>query len=274
MADFCESNKTPTDLSVSYRFVAQLILQSEERNLLGSDEFHLLEAVEQQGSLTAAAKQAGFSYKKAWLLAERINNLAQSPLLARSKGGVSGGSTELTEAGLHFLSLFRELRQLSERLLAPYNGQPSGAELLMRGLDMKVSARNQFSGKVADLHQGAVYTEVLLELSGGTAMTAMVTHRAAEELKLGPGAEIFAVIKASHILLAEETAKVSTANRLIAQVDQVFDGPVHREISLSLPGGNGLSAMVPSHAEEGPDLSPGGKVLAFFNATDVLLITP
>lgn len=249
-------------------------MQEQERNLLGSDEFLLLEAVEQQGSLTAAAQQAGFSYKKAWLLAERINNLAQTPFLARSKGGADGGSTELTDQGRHFLDLFRQLRSLSDQLLAPYNGEPSQVGRVFQGLNMKASARNQFSGKVADLHRGAVYTEILLELTGGTALAAMVTHGAAEDLGLKPGAEVFALIKASNVLLAESDAKISTANRLRGTVSRVFEGAVHREVSLTLPGGNSLTSMVPLHHEEGPDLSEGREVLALFNATDVLLITP
>jgi len=67
---------------------------------------------------------------------------------------------------------------------------------------LKFSARNQLSGKVSSLSKGAVNTEVGLTLAGGTEVFAVVTNEAVSELGLTPGKEAFAIIKASHVILA------------------------------------------------------------------------
>lgn len=63
------------------------------------------------------------------------------------------------------------------------------------------SARNQLAGKVAELHKGAVNTEVGIELAGGSVVHAVITNEAVLELGLKPGAPATALIKASHVVL-------------------------------------------------------------------------
>jgi len=66
---------------------------------------------------------------------------------------------------------------------------------------MKVSARNQFPAKVKEIRRGAVNAEVVLELSGGQEIVAMVTNAAVDALWLAPGKDAFALIEASNLLL-------------------------------------------------------------------------
>ena len=74
--------------------------------------------------------------------------------------------------------------------------------MLLTGVaDVRFSARNQFTGKVASLKEGAVNSEVGLQLHGGTVVYAVVTNEAAAELCLKQGIEATALIKASHIIL-------------------------------------------------------------------------
>jgi molybdopterin-binding protein len=69
---------------------------------------------------------------------------------------------------------------------------------------MKLSARNVFKGKVKSLNEGPINAEVIVELPGGQEVVAMITKTAAESLGLSKGKEVFAVIKASNIMLAVE----------------------------------------------------------------------
>lgn len=73
--------------------------------------------------------------------------------------------------------------------------------LLAGPLDTRFSARNQLTGKVAEVVKGAVNTEVALTLPGGTTVYAVVTNEAVMELGLKAGAEATALIKASHVVL-------------------------------------------------------------------------
>jgi molybdopterin-binding protein len=66
---------------------------------------------------------------------------------------------------------------------------------------MKISARNVLKGKVKQVNHGAVNTEVILELPGGQEVVSVITKHSAEELVLVAGKEVFAVIKASNVML-------------------------------------------------------------------------
>jgi len=67
---------------------------------------------------------------------------------------------------------------------------------------MKISARNVIKGKVKKVTPGAVNTEVLLVTDGGTEVVSIITKESAEKLKLAEGKDVYAVIKASNVMIA------------------------------------------------------------------------
>jgi molybdopterin-binding protein len=68
---------------------------------------------------------------------------------------------------------------------------------------MKISARNVFKGKVTALEHGAVNTEVVIELPGGLEMVSIITKHSVESLRLSPGKVVYAVIKASNVMIGD-----------------------------------------------------------------------
>jgi len=69
---------------------------------------------------------------------------------------------------------------------------------------MKISARNIHKGRVKSLTHGAVNSEVVVELPGGQEVVSVITKASAERLGLTQGKEVYAVIKASSVLLAAD----------------------------------------------------------------------
>jgi molybdopterin-binding protein len=67
---------------------------------------------------------------------------------------------------------------------------------------MKISARNVLKGKIVKVTPGAVNSEVILELPGGTRITSIITKESVESLGLKEGKEAYAVIKASNVMIA------------------------------------------------------------------------
>ncbi len=67
---------------------------------------------------------------------------------------------------------------------------------------MKLSARNILKGKVVKITPGAVNTEVVLELPGGTQIVSIITKQSAENLGLANGKAAYAVVKASNVMIA------------------------------------------------------------------------
>lgn len=67
---------------------------------------------------------------------------------------------------------------------------------------MKISARNILKGNVQGIVNGPVSTEVTVRLTGGEEIVSIITRASAQNLELKEGKEVYAVIKASHVLIA------------------------------------------------------------------------
>ena len=67
---------------------------------------------------------------------------------------------------------------------------------------MKISARNVLKGKVKQIKAGAVNIEVIVELPGGAEIVSVITKESVENLKLSKGKAVYAVIKASNVMIA------------------------------------------------------------------------
>ena len=66
---------------------------------------------------------------------------------------------------------------------------------------MKISARNTLKGKVKSVKTGAVNDEIIIELAGGAEIVSIITKSSAESLGLTPGKEVYAIIKASNVMI-------------------------------------------------------------------------
>jgi len=66
---------------------------------------------------------------------------------------------------------------------------------------MKISARNVLKGKIKQITQGAVNSEIIVEVAGGVEMVSIITKSSAERLGLKPGKEVYAIVKASSVMI-------------------------------------------------------------------------
>jgi molybdopterin-binding protein len=69
---------------------------------------------------------------------------------------------------------------------------------------MKISARNVLKGKVVAVEKGQTTAHVRIDIGGGKVITASITNQAVDELRLEPGREAAAVIKASDVMVATD----------------------------------------------------------------------
>jgi molybdopterin-binding protein len=68
---------------------------------------------------------------------------------------------------------------------------------------MKLSARNQLKGKVVDVIKGATTSHVRIEIAGGAIVTSSITNEAVADLGLHKGDDVWAVIKASDVMVGK-----------------------------------------------------------------------
>jgi molybdate transport system regulatory protein len=76
---------------------------------VGPGKADLLAAVAETGSITAAGRSMGMSYKRAWYLLDTMNKCFREPLVSASKGGKGHGGAHLTPIGEQVLSLYRTI---------------------------------------------------------------------------------------------------------------------------------------------------------------------
>ena len=69
---------------------------------------------------------------------------------------------------------------------------------------MKISARNQLSGRVVSVDEGGVMATVEIELDGGQQVAAVITKESVRTLNLQPGDQVLAVIKATEVMVGKE----------------------------------------------------------------------
>jgi len=82
---------------------------------LGPGKADLLEAIGETGSIAAAGRRLGMSYKRAWSLVETLNTMFRGPLVDAAKGGAHGGGAALTPLGRRILSAYRGLEANAAR---------------------------------------------------------------------------------------------------------------------------------------------------------------
>jgi molybdate transport system regulatory protein len=247
-----------------------------EHRFLGGDRISLLEEIGELGSITKAAKSVGVSYKTAWDTVNLINNLAEVPLVDRMTGGKGGGGTSLTAEGKKIVTQFKVIQEEHRKFLDNLEGRLGDADSLyqfLRRISMKVSARNTYAGKVANITKGAVNAEVTLSLKGGIPLIAVITNGAIDNLGLKTGSEAYAIIKASSVIIGTDLhdAKVSARNVFCGTISKIIEGPVNTEVDVEIGGGNTVSAVITHDSANRLGLKVGGHACALFKASSVII---
>lgn len=86
---------------------------------IGPGKIALLEAVDREGSISAAGRALGMSYKRAWDLVDALNKLVGEAVVTASTGGSGGGGARLTEAGRILVADYRAIEHAAKDATAP-----------------------------------------------------------------------------------------------------------------------------------------------------------
>lgn len=245
-------------------------------NFGGPGRIGLLSKIAECGSISQAAKSIKMSYKAAWDAIDNMNNLSGEPLVERVTGGKGGGGTRLTRRGEQLVESFRiierEHREFVDRLSRQAEGVASDF-LLIKRMNMKTSARNQFLGKVTTIKHGVANDEIELKIVGGEKIVAIITHESTEALGLCLGAEIFALIKSSSVIVVidDKNTNFSARNRLCGTISRVNSGAVNTEVIIDLAGGGSFAAIITNESAISLRLVVGAQAMGIFKASSVIL---
>ena len=255
---------------------ATLSLRRADKAFLGGDRIGLLEAIDRFGSITKAAREVGVCYKTAWDAVDAMNNAAERPLVERAAGGHGGGGTMLTDEGKETVRLYRVLQDEHHRFTERLEGRLGDLGRfysLVRRVAMRVSARNVILGKVAEVRRGIVSTEVTLSIKEGETLCSVITNESASVLGLKSGMEAYAIFKASAVILGKDLhgAKISARNLLCGTADRIVHGPVNAEVTVVLPGGSVLTAIITEESAKRLLVAKGDHICALVKASSVIL---
>ena len=85
---------------------------------IGPGKIALLEAIGRTGSISAAARSLGMSYRRAWLLIDEMNACMRRPAVATATGGVRGGGSRLTPEGVDVIARYRAIEKRAHSAVA------------------------------------------------------------------------------------------------------------------------------------------------------------
>jgi molybdate transport system regulatory protein len=249
-----------------------------KRSIAGRDRIRLLEAVGREGSISAAARATGLSYKAAWDAIDGLNALFGRALVEARSGGPRGGGTQLTKSGIRVVEtltrLEGELSRALHRLEPELRNSGIAVSNLVPGFLLRTSARNALRGVVTSIKTDAVSADVALTIAPQTTIRAIITRRSVEELGLCPGRDVLALIKASLISIAgERDARLGAAaeNRLAGKLVRKQAGAHDTELIIDVGAGAALVATVKTSRVKAMRLRKRDSVWAAFDPRHVIL---
>jgi len=89
---------------------------------IGPGKVRLLELIAACGSISAAGREMGMSYRRAWLLVDNLNHCFREPVVAAQVGGVRGGGAALTDFGRAVVEHYRAIEKAAESAGAAHVG--------------------------------------------------------------------------------------------------------------------------------------------------------
>jgi molybdate transport system regulatory protein len=104
----------PTRTEVKFR----LRITRGDDIAVGPGKVDLLAAIAKTGSITAAARELGMSYRRAWLLVDTMNRSFKSPVVDAEAGGRRGGGTALTPLGVDVVKRYRRIESAAAKAAA------------------------------------------------------------------------------------------------------------------------------------------------------------
>jgi molybdate transport system regulatory protein len=113
-----QENEIEKEAPPAVRTQVRIRLHLGDDIAMGPGKADLLDAIAQTGSISAAAREMGMSYRRAWLLVDTMNQSFREPLVTAKTGGKQGGGAGITPFGRDVLNRYRALVALACKVIA------------------------------------------------------------------------------------------------------------------------------------------------------------
>ncbi len=171
-------------------------IEYKGKPLIGKGGAEILESINTENSISKAAETLGMSYRYVWNYIQEIQSAMEEKIVETYKGGKSGGGgAKLTDLGKSLLGEYNQVELYLDKVLS----DPRYLEVKR----LKLSARNQFKGKVLAVEKGVITAKVKVEIKMPITVTAVITKEAVDELDMKVGDEVTAIVKSTEIMIAK-----------------------------------------------------------------------
>jgi molybdate transport system regulatory protein len=179
----------------NHKLSYKIWIEYKGKPVLGKGGAEILEQIENEESISKAAKKLGMSYRYVWSYLQKMKKTMGEPVTETYRGGKSGGGARLTTLGKSLLNEYKHVEGY-------FGGVLSDVEY-WEAVGLKISARNRLKGKVLAVEKEAVIAKIRVEITVPAVVTALISREAIDELNLKVGDEVEAVVKATEVMIAK-----------------------------------------------------------------------
>lgn len=174
-------------------------LEKDGMHVLGKGGGEILEAIDRYGSISSASKALGMSYRYVWGYIRKMEEATGKKIVEARKGGKGGGEARLTDFGRKLLKEYRRMSEYLERAEKAYEDE-------WGLLGIKISARNRIKARIRRIDVEGVAGKIEMVVETPVTVKALITAEAVGEMDLREGDEVFAIIKATDIMVAKKSS--------------------------------------------------------------------
>ncbi len=172
----------------------KLWLEKDDKPIIGEGGIKLLEEINKTGSLQAAIKNLGISYRYAWGYLRKMEKALGEPIIKSYKGGFKGGGkTEVTVKGLEIIRLFNRFEAY---LISALQNTT-----LWEAYGLKTEEMNKMKGIVEEVKIGGEVAELTVNVKDQIEIVSIITAESIRNLNLNENDEVKVVIKATEVTL-------------------------------------------------------------------------
>jgi len=231
----------------------------------------LLNAIQEHGSISKAAKAVPMSYKSAWEAVDTMNSLSPEPIVSRETGGKDGGGTTITPYGVNLLKNYDLLKEEHTRFLARLSELTdikSGTFKTMGRLSLQLSARNQIQAKIITVTSHNVNAKIVLELKSEQKLTSIITQEAVENLHIEVGQTVTALFKSTVVKVSDSE---NDENSIKGKVSKLERDEENTKIIVDIGNHDKVVSVMPSEDINTFYLQEGKSVFVHIKYNDVML---
>ena len=148
--------------------------------------------------------------------------------------------------------------------------------------EMKLSARNQFKGKIVKIKLGDVLGQVLVDIGCKNLMSSVITTNSIDELGLSVGLVVKAILKSTGVMIIAYTSesmsnkensemKLSARNQFSGEVIKIKEGDVASQVLIDLGCGNLMSSVITTDSLHELEIKVNSKVKAVVKSTEIMI---